>query len=106
MILGELQSFLNRIQNPLDINVHADPLRTRPAMAILAAADVRAFHANVFGIGTAISPPLGGPKQSNHRSSHRDCQMRRPCFAADVNLRSARQSTETLERNRNDPGLS
>jgi hypothetical protein len=86
------------MQDPLNLNVHTDPLRARSPVTILATANVISFDADIITIGTAIAPPFGRAEQSYDRRAHGDCQVRRAGLAADINLGVLRQGAKPFQR--------
>src|SRR3954468_6153477 len=92
------QAFSYGIEYTFDFNVHANPLRTRSSMTVLAAAYVRSLDADVVSIRTAVAPPFGWSQQPHDGSAHGNCQMRRSRLAAHIDLGFPRESTKPFER--------
>jgi hypothetical protein len=78
-------------KHPLDVNIHTDPIRTRPPVAINATTDVIALDANILRVRAAVTPPFGWPKQSNNRRARSNRDVRGAGIAADVNPRAFRE---------------
>ena len=86
------------MQDPLNIDVHTDPLRARSPVTILATANLISFDADIITVGTAIAPPFGRAEQAYDRRAHGNRQVRRAGLAADINLRIFRQGAKAFQR--------
>src|SRR5215472_2396581 len=98
LVAGDTESFRCRVQHCSNVDIHANPLRAGPPMAIDAAVDVVALDTDVVFVRAAITPPFGGPEKPNYRGAGRHCQVCRPGISADVECSTTGQTIEALER--------
>jgi hypothetical protein len=82
---------IDSFKNALNLNVHADPLRTGSSMAVLTAIDIVSFYADIFHARAAVAPPLRWPKQADNRRTSRDRDVRWPGVTTHIDTRAARQ---------------
>ena len=66
-------------------------------MTVFAAVNVGALDADIVMVGAAIAPPFSWSQQADHRRAHRNREMGRSSFSADVNGGMFRQRAETLQ---------
>ena len=67
-------------------------------MAIDAAVNVCAFHANIILAGAPVAPPLSGPEETDNRGARGNCDVGRAGVSADINAGSSGQGIKTFQR--------
>src|ERR1051325_4775385 len=85
------QSLTYGLEYSLNVNIHADPLRTGSPVAINTTIDIISLHTNIFSTRAPVAPPLSWSKQPNDRRACRDREVRRPRIAANINTCASRQ---------------
>ena len=70
-------------------------------MAIDAAVNVCAFHANIILARATVAPPLSRSKETDHRSAGGNCDVRWPGVSTNIDLGAFSQRIKTLQRKTN-----
>lgn len=70
--LSYFQALADSLKHSLNFNVHTNPLRTCPPMAVCSAVDIYSVHANIILSRAAVAPPFCGPKEPYDWGASRD----------------------------------